>query len=113
MNTQALIVAVLAIAAVALLAWWFMQSQRRAHLRTRFGPEYDRAIRESGTVAKAETLLSDRERRVDKLNIRSLSAEESGRYSASWRVIQAKFVDDPKGAVTDGDVLIREVMTAR
>jgi hypothetical protein len=113
MNTQALIVAVIAAIAVALMALWFVQSQRRAHLRARFGPEYDRVIRETGNVTKAETTLSDRERRVEKLQIRPLSTEESGRFSTSWRAIQARFVDDPKGALTDGDALITEVMAAR
>jgi hypothetical protein len=112
MNTQVLIVAIAAIA-VVLFALWYMQRQRRDHLRSRFGPEYDRAIRETGDVGKAESMLSNRERRVEKLSIRPLSAEESGRYSGSWRVIQARFVDDPRGALTDADALIREVMTAR
>ena len=113
MNTQALIVAVIAAIAVALLALWFVQSRRRAHLRTRFGPEYDRAIRETGNVNKAETILSDRERRIEKLQLRALSAEEAGRFSTTWRAIQARFVDDPKGALIDGDALITEVMTVR
>jgi hypothetical protein len=113
MNTHALIVAGIAAIAVALMALWFVQSQRRAHLRTRFGPEYDRVIRETGNVSKAETMLSDRERRVEKLQIRSLSTEESGRFSTSWRAIQARFVDDPKGALVDADALITEVMAAR
>jgi hypothetical protein len=113
MNTQVLIVAAVAAIAVALLAWWFMQSRRRAHLRSRFGPEYERAIRETGNVAKAETMLSDRERRIAKLHVRSLTAEESSRFSASWRAVQTRFVDDPKGALVDADALITEVMTTR
>ena len=39
MNTQTLIVVAVAAIAAALLAWWFVQSRRRDHLRTRFGPE--------------------------------------------------------------------------
>jgi len=113
MTTQALIIAVIAAISVVLLALWYMQKQRREHLRARFGPEYDRAIRETGNVGKAESMLSNRERRVEKLPIRPLSPEESGRFSGNWRVIQARFVDDPKGAVTDADVLIREVMATR
>lgn len=113
MNTQALIVVVIAAMAVVLLALWYKQKQRREHLRARFGPEYDRAIRETGNVSKAESVLSSRERRVEKLPIRPLSAEESGRFSGNWRIIQTRFVDDPKGAVTQADVLIREVMAAR
>jgi hypothetical protein len=112
MNTQALIVAIVAIG-IALLAVWYVQSRRREHLRSRFGPEYDRAIREAGSVNKAESVLSNRERRVEKLNIRPLSVEESGRFSATWRAIQARFVDDPKSALTDADSLITEVMSAR
>jgi len=112
MNTQALIVAIVAIV-IALLAVWYVQSRRREHLRSRFGPEYDRAIRDTGSVNKAESVLSNRERRVEKLNIRPLSAEESGRFSATWRAIQARFVDDPKRALTDADSLITEVMSAR
>jgi hypothetical protein len=113
MTTQALSVIVIAAIVVVLLALWYVQKQRREHLRGRFGPEYDRAVRETGNVGKAESMLSNRERRVEKLSIRPLSAEESGRFSGSWRVIQARFVDDPRGAVTDADALIREVMATR
>ena len=113
MDTQVLIVAVVAAIIVALAAWWMMQSRRRAHLRERFGPEYERAVRETGNVTKAETMLSDRERRIAKLPIRPLTADESARFSASWRAIQTRFVDDPQGAVTEADALITEVMTAR
>ena len=113
MNTQALTAAIIVAVALALLAVWYMQSRRREHLRSRFGPEYDRAIRETGNVNKAETLLSSRERRVEKLNIRPLSTEESARYTTTWRAIQTRFVDDPEGALTDADSLITEVMTTR
>jgi hypothetical protein len=113
MNTQAFIVAIIAAIAVALLAVWFVQSRRREHLRSRFGPEYDRAIRETGNVNRAETVLSNRERRVEKLNISPLSTEESARFTTTWRAIQTRFVDDPKGALSDADGLITEVMTAR
>jgi hypothetical protein len=113
MNTQAFTAAIIVAIALALLAVWYMQSRRREHLRERFGPEYDRAIRETGSVNKAETVLSNRERRVEKLNIRPLSAEESARYTTTWRAIQTRFVDDPDGALTDADTLITEVMTTR
>jgi hypothetical protein len=113
MNTQLWMVAAVAAIAVALLALWFVQSRRRAHLRTRFGPEYERAIREAGNVSKAETMLADRERRIEKLHIRSLTADESARFSASWQTVQTRFVDDPKSALGEADALITEVMAAR
>src|SRR5215831_3566129 len=112
MNTPSLIVAVIAAIAIVLVVRWYVL-HRSEHLRARFGPEYDRAVRETGNVGKAESMLSNRERRVEQLSIRPLSTEESGRFSGSWRVIQARFVDDPRGAVTDADALIREVMTTR
>jgi hypothetical protein len=113
MNTQVLIVAAVAVLAVALLALWFVQSRRRAHLRARFGPEYERAIHETGNVAKAETMLADRERRIEKLHIRPLTAEESARFNSSWRTVQTRFVDDPTAALGEADALITEVMAAR
>ena len=66
MTTQALSVIVIAAIVIVLLALWYMQKQRREHLRGRFGPEYERAVRETGNVGKAESMLSDRERRVEK-----------------------------------------------
>jgi hypothetical protein len=113
MNTQVLIVAAVTAIVVALLALWFAQSRRRTHLRTRFGPEYERAIRETGNVAKAETMLSDRERRIEKLHIKALTPEESARFNSSWKAVQTRFVDDPKGALTEADTLITSVMAAR
>ena len=113
MNTQVIVVAVVVAVVGAVLAWWYVQSQRRAHLRTRFGPEYERAVHETGNVEKAEAMLVDRERRVEKLHIRSLTPEESDRFSIAWRTVQSRFVDDPKGAVMDADKLITDVMATR
>jgi len=47
------------------------------------------------------------------LNIRPLAPEDATRFDASWRGVQARFVDDPKGAVTEADRLVGEVMSAR
>lgn len=114
MDEQVLmIVAIVAAVAVAVAAWWYVQNRRRTHLRSRFGPEYERVVRETGDPAKADALLAERERRIEKLHIRSLTPEESGRFAESWRRVQARFVDDPHGAVTDADRLITDVMSAR
>lgn len=34
-------------------------------------------------------------------------------FVAAWQKIQSRFVDDPKGALTEADKLIQEVMAAR
>lgn len=114
MTTETLIVlGVLVVIAVLALAWVYMARQRRERLRTKFGPEYERTVHDVGSEQKAEALLNDRAKRVSKYQIRDLNDDERGRFSDSWRRVQAKFVDDPAAAVTEADLLVTEVMTAR
>ena len=115
MNSQTLtIVAVVAVAVVALaLAWFYSQRQRRVRLRERFGPEYDRAVEASGAPEKAEAILEERARRVERLKIRELSREQADSFAREWRQIQARFVDDPNAAVEAADHLVSQVMAAR
>lgn len=110
--TLVIVVAVAVIAAVA-LAWMFAQRRRREHLRERFGPEYERTLQTAGTSGRADALLAEREKRVAGYKIRALTDVERGRYSESWRRVQARFVDDPGGAVTEADALVNEVMSTR
>ncbi len=112
-NPTVLIVGIVLVIAAIAVAWLFTQRQRRAHLRERFGPEYDRTVQAVGTTGRAETVLEEREKRVSKYPIRSLAEPERARFSDSWRKIQAKFVDDPAAAVTEADVLVNELMTTR
>ncbi len=107
----AIAVAVVAIAVIAALA--LTRRRHRVHLKERFGPEYDRTLHETGSPARAEATLENRERRVATYNIRPLAHEDAGRYAESWRRVQARFVDDPRGAVGDADRLIGDVMQAR
>lgn len=111
-QTMLIVVAVVVLAALA-LAWAFAQRQRRIRLRQRFGPEYDRTIAEVGTTGRAETVLAEREKRVHAYHLKELTDLDRGRYMESWRRVQARFVDDPDGAVTEADALVNEVMTAR
>lgn len=114
-NQTLLIVAIaIVIAAVVIaIAWMAQQRRRRAHLRERFGPEYDRTVHAVGTTGKAEAVLAEREARVTKYHIRDLDQEERRRFADAWTRVQAKFVDDPGAAVTEADRLVNEVMTAR
>jgi hypothetical protein len=115
MSTQLMWVIVIVAVAVAIAAVAFAVSRRQqsVRLRRRFGPEYDRAVQESGTVATAEARLRAREARVERLNIRPLSASDSARFSTAWREVQTHFVDDPSGAIVDADRLVGDVMRAR
>jgi hypothetical protein len=84
-----------------------------ADLREKFGPEYDRAVRVHGSGRKAETKLEDREKRVEKLNIRDLDPMEHERFSKRWESIQSRFIDSPKGAVAEADDLVSSLMKTR
>jgi hypothetical protein len=90
-----------------------MRKKASAGLRTRFGPEYDRAVVTHGSERKAEAKLADRETRVDGLKIRELGATERTRFVADWQAVQSRFVDHPKGSVTEADELISALLVAR
>jgi hypothetical protein len=113
MSTNMLIVIVAAILFVMVAAWLFAERRRRERLRTRFGPEYERTLREAGDPRRAESLLEHREQRVGKYQIRPLSGDESQRFGQAWRGLQARFVDDPSAAVREADTLVTELMTVR
>jgi hypothetical protein len=107
-----LIAIVVVIAAAA--GWWaWRRRERTAQLRQRFGPEYERVVRESGAVTQGEARLEARAKRVAELHIRPLAPEARTRYADTWNRVQNRFVDDPQGAVTEADRLVGEVMHER
>ncbi len=111
-NTVLIVVVAIAVVALALVAWIVFRKARTRKLRSRFGPEYDRAVAEAGDRRKAEEELETRKKRVEKLKLRTLSPDEQTRFAERWAAVQARFVDDPKGAVGDANGLIKEVMQA-
>ena len=113
MTTSTLVVVVLVAALAIALAWMFAERRRRAHLQSRFGPEYERTVQTVGDPRRAEAELAAREKRVSSYQIRELSGEERDRFGRQWRAVQAKFVDDPAAAVTEADLLVTDVMTTR
>ena len=114
MSTSAIVVAiVIAVLVVATAIALIIRNQRSKRLRTRFGPEYSRAIEETGSKSQAEAKLEKLERRVERFDLRPLSPVARANFVAAWQKIQARFVDDPKGALTEADKLIQGVMAAR
>ena len=107
MDPKLIVLAGAVILVVAVLAWMYVRKRRSttAGLRQRFGPEYERAVREQGSERKAEAKLTVRQKRIEKLNIRDLDPMESERFSERWKSVQSRFVDSPKGAVTEADDL--------
>jgi hypothetical protein len=111
-NTMLIVIAV-AVVAVLVAAWLFMERRRRERLRTQFGPEYERTLRETGDVRRTESLLEGRAKRVGTYQIRPLSPDESQRFGLAWRRLQSRFIDDPSGAVREADTVVTELMTLR
>ena len=108
-----LVIAAVVVVAIVAVAWVYAQRERRVRLRTHFGPEYERAVRETGSPGKAEALLAERAKRVHDLKIHRLTHEQAETFVQEWKRIQGMFVDDPDGAVAAADRLVTEVMTAR
>jgi FtsZ-interacting cell division protein ZipA len=109
------LIALVVVALVVLVvgAWMYSRQQRSKKLRENFGPEYERSLRQADhNRSQAERELEERRKRVEKLNLRELSADERSRFAEDWRATQARFVDEPKVAIQDADALIVQVMEA-
>lgn len=114
MTSTAWIVLAIVVAAVLVAgALLWSRRSRSEHLRERFGSEYDRAVEAKGGRAKAEADLAEREKRVEKLDIRQLEPAERREFVGRWDEVQARFVDDPPRAVAFADALLGDVMKAR
>jgi hypothetical protein len=101
------------IALLAVVAFFVWRRNESRGLVDRFGPEYGRAVDELGSRPKAEKELKARQKRVAKLDIEPLSPQEAERFSREWRVLQGRFVDNPKGVLADADRLVRDLMQKR
>jgi hypothetical protein len=112
-DTLMAVAVVVAVVAVLAIVWLLLRQRRRRALRDRFGPEYDHVLQSRGSPAEAERELEERQRRVEAFALKPLAREDAEEFAASWRRVQARFVDDPREAVMDADRLIADVMRAR
>jgi hypothetical protein len=113
MNTTAIILLIV-LAMIVVVAMAFLLRQRRSkRLRSRFGPEYSRAVVETGGKTQAEAKLEQIEKRVEHYKLTPLSLVVRADFLSEWRSIQARFVDDPRNALTEADALIQKTMSAR
>ena len=103
----------LALIAIAGLGWYAWQRRQSQAFAERFGSEYQRVVSETGSRSRGEAELRHRAERVEHLDIRPLSAQQQADYLRQWRAAQARFVDDPKGAISYADVLVEDVMKTR
>jgi len=105
-----IVVAVIVVGAVVL---GVMTVFRRRRLQQRFGPEYDRLVGERDSRREAEAELTERERRVQGLDIQPLTDVARASYAGRWTSIQEQFVDAPANAVSGARFLVADVMTER
>lgn len=107
------VVVVIAIIVVAAIGYVYSRKRRSQRLREHFGPEYERVLKQQGDERKAEGVLEFREKHRRQFKVRALSASDRQSFTTRWREVQARFVDDPRGAVTVADSLVTDVMQAR
>lgn len=113
-NTITIVIAVVVILVIGgLLGMALARRQRTKQLQQRFGPEYDRTVREVGDQRRAEEELEARLDHVKALEIRPLSAEETDRFTREWQFAQSEFVDEPLAALQKANKLIKEVMSIK
>ena len=107
------IAVIIVVVAIAVLVIAAMAAARRRRLQRRFGPEYDRVVTEKRSQLRAENELASRERRIEQLEIRPLTADSRARYAGQWAAIQQRFVDEPRQAVVAAQRLVVSVMAER
>jgi lipopolysaccharide export LptBFGC system permease protein LptF len=114
-NMQLIMAALILIIVVLAVVAMFLEHRKtktRA-FRNKFGTEYDRAVLSQGSSKKAEAKLTDRQTRVGALKIRDLGHTERERFVSEWTIVQSRFVDHPKAAVTEADDLVSAILEAR
>ncbi len=111
MDTWMWIVAIaVVVIVIGMLIAMMMRARRRAHLKDRFGPEYDRTVDALDSRREAEIDLRTREEHHSLLDLQPLAPAARERYQTRWAEMQTHFVDRPQVAVADADSMIAQVM---
>jgi predicted nucleic acid-binding protein len=114
MSPTEIVILVVAVLIIIGIAFMILRGRRRERLKEHFGAEYEHQVEAAGgSKAKAEAELLNREKRVEKLDIRPLPPQERDRFADDWQQVQARFVDDPERSIALADALVAEVMRAR
>ena len=112
MNAATIVIVLVVGIVVGVGIAYLFQRNRSLRLRKRFGPEYSRAVAETGDRWRAESALEHRAKRVERLHVRTLSSAERRHFLEAWHEVQGRFVDDPNGSLLEADRLIASVMSA-
>jgi hypothetical protein len=113
MSPTLTIVLIIVILVVIAAIVFGVRASRRKKLQSTFGPEYDRAVADTGSRTEAEKELRERERRHSELELKPLSPEAQAKYAADWEEVQIQFVDNPSEAVGTADELVTRLIAER
>ncbi|MBH5338095.1 hypothetical protein IHE55_26270 [Streptomyces pactum] len=113
----AVVIGILAVAAAVIVALILappVLQSTASGLRRRFGPEYDRAVRDhDGDTRAALRDLSERVRRYADIRMRALPLDERQRYAARWAEVQQRFGAAPAAAVAEAADLLSRLAVER
>lgn len=106
------------LAVAAILAYWAFRSThgRRLSLgglEDKYGNEFRMLRHQLGSDTAAGREIERREERVSRYDIRELGPQERQAFHDEWIGLQARFVDDPQGAILAAESLLARVMSAR
>lgn len=106
---------IIVVAVLVLLAgaWVILDRRRSKRLQQRFGPAYDETVLEIGNRRRAEAQLQSREIHARQLSERPMNSADRERFRSRWKQCQARFVDDPAGAVDEAGDLLVEILRTR
>jgi hypothetical protein len=107
------VVFVAALAAVAAAVLMRKRRERSAQLRERFGPEYDRAVKDGGGRRAGEAELEARMQRHRELQLSPIDDPDRARFEEEWREIDDQFDDAELAALARADALTTTVLAAR
>jgi len=113
MSPTLTIVLIIVVLVVLAAIFYGVQMGRRKKLQSTFGPEYDRAVADTGNRGEAEKELRERERRHASFELNELSPESQAKYAAAWEEVQIQFVDNPSEAVGTADDLVTRLIAER
>lgn len=108
----AIVLAIVVVVAAAAVVKRVGPRGRDRDLRHRFGPEYDRLAGQNDDQKAVERELDQRLHEHEALNLRPLEAHERERFAQTWRTMQERFVDDPRGAAQQAEQIISGLLTA-
>jgi hypothetical protein len=113
MDTTIVVILAAVVAVIVVAVGVLVAGRRKASLRERFGPEYERAVETEGSSRAAEAQLRSRVKERERLDVHPLSDEARKSYRDEWEQVQAGFVDRPETALGDADGLVQRVMRDR